>query len=67
MDKGLSLFFREEKSSVVAISQKNFGLQAIQEAIDTFQKKNETFKMASREQHLEDPVSWILYIFCHFD
>lgn len=67
MDKGLLLFFIEEKSSVVAISQKNFGLQAIQEAIDTFQKKNETFKLASRELHLEDPVGWILYIFCHFD
>ncbi|XP_037552064.1 FYVE, RhoGEF and PH domain-containing protein 4 [Nematolebias whitei] len=31
-------------------------IKVIQEAIDTFQKKNETFKMASRELHLEDPV-----------
>uniref|UniRef100_A0A3Q3F9B0 FYVE, RhoGEF and PH domain containing 4b n=1 Tax=Kryptolebias marmoratus TaxID=37003 RepID=A0A3Q3F9B0_KRYMA len=32
------------------------GLQVIREAIDTFEKKNETFKLASRELNLEDPV-----------
>lgn len=32
-------------------------LQAIQGAIDEFQKKNETFKLASKELNVEEPVS----------
>jgi len=39
----------------------SFSLQVIQEAIDVFQRKNETFKLASKELNVEDPVS------CHME
>lgn len=38
----------------------SFYFQVIQEAIDMFQKKNETFKLASKETKEEDPVRWII-------
>lgn len=34
-----------------------FVLQVIRDAIDVFQKKNETFKLASKELNVEEPVS----------
>ena len=37
-------------------------IQVIQEAIDEFQKKNETFKMASKELSVEEPVSSVTFI-----
>lgn len=45
-----------------------FYLQVIQEAIDVFQKKNETFKLASKELNVDEPVSEkrALCIYCRF-
>lgn len=34
----------------------SFHLQEIQEAIDAFQEKNETFRLASREVNTDEPV-----------
>lgn len=34
-------------------------LQVIREAIDVFQKKNETFRLASKELTVPEPVSWV--------
>lgn len=38
-----------------------FFFQVIQEAIDVFQQKNETFKLASKEPNSEDHVSGIIF------
>lgn len=37
-------------------------LQVIRGAIDEFQKKNETFKLASKELNVEEPVSLIEHV-----
>lgn len=41
--------------------KQKFYFQVIQEAIDTFQEKHETFKLASKELNVEEPVSLILF------
>lgn len=54
------MLLKSQKSSAVATSNLHFYLQAIQKAIDVFQKKNETFILASKDLNTEEPVGWII-------
>lgn len=42
-------------------------VQVFQEAIDLFQKKNETFRLAAKEFAVEEPVSTVLDKQCYFN